>query len=53
MNDIGISYGVIAYQAKDSRPMLIQLQEGVDVIIMPCIGIEPCRELHLKQANEE
>jgi len=49
MNDIGQSYGVIAYQAKDSQPMLIQLKKGVDVIIMPCIGIKPYRELHLKQ----
>lgn len=49
MNDIGLSYSVIAYQAKDSRPMLIQLKKGIDVIIMPCIGVEPCRELHLKQ----
>lgn len=53
MNDIGLPYGVITYQAKNSQPMLIQLQEGIEVIIMPCIGIEPCRELHLKQANEE
>ena len=52
MNDIGLPYGVITYQAKNSQPMLIQLQEGIEVI-MPCIGIEPCRELHLKQANEE
>lgn len=50
MNDIGLTYVVIACLAEGTRPMLIQFQKGIDVIIMPTC-FKPCREIVLKSAQ--
>lgn len=50
MNDIGLQSAVVARLEKGSQPMLIQFQDGIDVIIMPS-GVEPYREMKLEDAT--